>query len=102
MCATRAKLATMSRYKGCAGLKENEAKFPHHIDMMVPESGFGSRLNAMHDWFDARSIEAVRGQSRHENARYIIRWCFTDKEHALAFQLSFDGELSNLKKTADE
>jgi hypothetical protein len=56
----------------------------------------------MHDWHDARSIEAVRGQSRHENARYIIRWCFTDKEHALAFQLLFDGELSNLKKTADE
>ena len=57
----------MSRYKGRASPKENEAKFPHHIDMMVPESGFGSRLNAMHDWFDARSIEAVRGQSRHEN-----------------------------------
>jgi hypothetical protein len=62
----------MSRYKGRASPKENEAKFPHHIDMMVPESGFGSRLNAMHDWFDARSIEAVRGQSRHENGRYTF------------------------------
>jgi hypothetical protein len=30
----------MSRYKGCASLKENEAKFPHHVDMMVPEGGF--------------------------------------------------------------
>jgi len=86
----------MSRYKGCDSLKENEAKFPHHIDMMAPESGFGSLLNAMHDWHDARSIEAVRGQSRHENARYI--YSMADKEHALEFQLLFDGELIKPQK----
>jgi hypothetical protein len=39
----------MSRYKGRAGLKVIESKFPHHIDMLVPEGGFASRLNAMHD-----------------------------------------------------
>ena len=39
----------MSRYKGRAGLKVIESKFPHHIDMLVPEGGFGSRLNAMHE-----------------------------------------------------
>ena len=75
----------MSRYKGRASPKENEAKFPHHIDMMAPESGFGSLLNAMHDWHDAR----VRGQSRHENARYIIRWCFADLVTAALFQKEF-------------
>ena len=72
-----------------SSLKDNEAKFPHHIDMMAPESGFGSLLNAMHDWHDARSIEAVRGQSRHENARYIIRWCFADLVTAALFQKEF-------------
>jgi hypothetical protein len=40
----------MTRYKSRAGLKVIESKFPHHIDMLVPEGGFGSRLNAMHDW----------------------------------------------------
>ena len=65
----------MTRYKGRASLKVIESKFPHHVDMMVPEGGFGSRLNAMHDWHDARNITAWRGQSRHENARDIIRWC---------------------------
>ena len=59
-----------SRYKGRASLKVIERKFPHHVDMMVPEGGFGSRLNAMHDWHDERGIEAVRGQSRRENGRY--------------------------------
>ena len=49
----------MTRYKSRAGLKVIESKFPHHIDMLVPEGGFGSRLNAMHDWHDARGISAV-------------------------------------------
>jgi hypothetical protein len=79
----------MTHYKGCAGLKENEAKFPHHIDMMASESGFGTLLNAMHDWHDARSIDAVRGQSRRENGRYIIRWCFADLVTAALFQKEF-------------
>jgi hypothetical protein len=54
----------MSRYKGRASLRLIESKFPHHVDMMVPEGGFGRLLNAMHDCHDAHGIEAVRGQSR--------------------------------------
>ena len=79
----------MSRYKGRASLKVIESKFPHHVDMMVPEGGFGSRLNAMHDWHDAQGIEAVRGQSRRENGRDIIRWCFADLVTAALFQKEF-------------
>jgi hypothetical protein len=40
--------------------------------MLVPEGGFGDRLNAMHDWHHARGIPAVRGQSRRENGRDYI------------------------------
>jgi hypothetical protein len=79
----------MSRYKGRASLKVIESKFPHHVDMTVPEGGFGSRLNAMHDWHHVRGIEAVRGQSRRENGRDIIRWCFADAEMAAMFQNEF-------------
>ena len=64
----------MSRYKGRASLKVTESKFPHHVDRMVPEGGFGSRLNAMDDWHDARNITAWRGQSRRENGRDYVRW----------------------------
>ena len=79
----------MPRYKGRASLKLIETKFPHHVDMMVPEGGFGSRLNAMHKWHDVRGIPAVRGQSRHENRRDIIRWCFADLGLAALFQKEF-------------
>jgi hypothetical protein len=34
----------MSRYKGRTSLKLIESKFPHHVDMMVPEGGFGVSL----------------------------------------------------------
>lgn len=92
----------MSRYKGRSSLKVIESKFPHHVDMMVPEGGFGTRLNEMHDWHDTHGIEAVRGQSRRENGRDIIRWCFADSEMAAGFQLLFNGEIIKPKKTADE
>ena len=85
----------MTRYKSRAGLKVIESKFPHHIDMLVPEGGFGSRLNAMHDWHDARGISAVRGQSRRENGRDYIRWCFADPKFAEAFA----DEFSELRTT---
>jgi hypothetical protein len=35
----------MSRYKGRASLKQNESKFPHHVDMMVSECGFEATRN---------------------------------------------------------
>lgn len=79
----------MSRYKGRASLKAIASKFPHNVDMTVPEGGFGSRLNAMHHWHDAQGIPAVSGQSLRENGRDIIRWCFADLVTAALFQKDF-------------
>lgn len=79
----------MSRYKGRASLKLIESKFPYHVDMMVPEGGFGTRLDAMHKWHDTQGIPAVSGQSRRENGRDIIRWCFADLVTAALFQKEF-------------
>lgn len=57
--------------------------------MMVPEGGFGSRLNEMHDWHHVRDIETVRGQSRRENGRDIVRWCFAGSEVTELFAKEF-------------
>ena len=87
----------MCRYKGRASLKVIESKFPHHVDMMVPEGGFGSRLNAMHDWHDAHGIEAIRGQSRRENGCDIIRWCFADLVTAAVFAKEFGAIVATIR-----
>ena len=79
----------MTRYKGRASLKSIGSKYSHRVDMMVPEGGFGGRLNAMHKWHDAHGIPAVSGQSRREGERDIIRWCFADSEAAKAFAKEF-------------
>ena len=39
----------MTRYKGRNKTKLVERDFPHHVDMMVPEFGFGTHLDAMYD-----------------------------------------------------
>jgi hypothetical protein len=79
----------MTRYKGRASLKLIESKFPHHVDMMVPEGGFGRLLNAMHDW---QRRSRYRGRARPEPARErtrYIRWCFADLVTAALFQKEF-------------
>ena len=79
----------MSRHKGRTKSKPIERDFSHHVDMMVPEGGFGTRLNAMHKLHDAHGIPDVSGQSRRENGRDIIRWCFADAEMAALFRKEF-------------
>jgi len=76
----------MTCYKGRASAKAIEKDFPQIVDMMVPEDGFGDRLNAMHDWHLARGIQARHGQSRRdENGQYFIRWRFADPAIAKTF-----------------
>jgi len=58
--------------------------------MRVPLGGFGSKLNAMHQWHEARGIPALNSTGRRdENNRDIIRWCFADSEMAAMFEKEF-------------
>ena len=80
----------MSRYKGRTKTKLVERDFPHHVDMMVPEFGFGTHLDAMYDWHHARGVLALHGSGwRDENGRYWIRWCLVDPKLAEAFAAEF-------------
>jgi hypothetical protein len=50
--------------------------FPHHVEMIVPEGGFGKRLDAMYEWHGAHNIIAMRGSGRRdENNRDYVTWC---------------------------
>jgi predicted DNA-binding ribbon-helix-helix protein len=58
--------------------------------MRVPLGGFGSKLNAMHRWHEARGIRAIHSTGRRdENNRDIIRWCFADPVAAKEFTEAF-------------
>jgi hypothetical protein len=80
----------MSRYEGRNKTKLVERDFPRHVDMMVPEFGFGTHLNAMYDWHHTRGVLALHGTGwRDENGRYWIQWCFADPKMAEAFASEF-------------
>ena len=84
----------MTRYKGRTKAKTIERDFPHHVEMIVPEGGFGKRLDEMYGWHHARMIPATHGQRRRdENNREYVTWCFADYAAAEAFALSFGGKL---------
>ena len=76
----------MPRYKGRASAKEIERDFPHVVEIRVPLGGFGSKLNAMHRWHEARGIRAIHSTGRRDEInRDIIRWCFSDPVAAKEF-----------------
>jgi hypothetical protein len=81
----------MSRYKGRANAKTIERKIPHIVEMAVPLGGFGKRLNEMHEWHRARDIEPQGGRGRHDDKRDYVRWCFADRDIAVAFAAEFGG-----------
>jgi hypothetical protein len=80
----------MTRYKGRTKTSLIERDFPHRVEMIVPEGGFGKRLDKMHDWHHARGIVARFGRSRRdENSRDYVTFCFADAVTAEAFRRLF-------------
>jgi len=58
--------------------------------MRVPLGGFGSKLNAMHQWHETRRIRAIQSTGRRdEHNRYYVRWCFADEATARKFEREF-------------
>jgi len=80
----------MTRYKGRTKSSLVERKFPHRVEIIVPEGGFGKRLDEMHEWHRARSIKPRFGRSRRDkNKRDYVTWCFADAAMADSFRASF-------------
>ena len=77
------------------GPHRNERECPHIVEMLVPGAGLGNRLNDMHGWHSARSLDARRGHGRTEvKDREIvsyIRWCFKEAKDAEDFRRAFGG-----------
>ena len=85
----------MPRYKGRASAKEIEKDFPHTVEMRVPLGGLGSKLNAMHQWHEARGIRAIHSTGRRdENNRDYIRGSFADPAAAKEFADTFNDTIA--------
>ena len=63
----------MPRYKGRQSAKAVEKDFLHHVDMVVPPGGLGSKLDAMYEFHARRGIKPQRSHGRHDACmvRYV-------------------------------
>jgi len=79
----------MSRYKGQLRASRIEQEFPHHVDIVVPLGGLGTRLDAMYEFHTKHGIKPQRGHGTHTADGAVIRWCFADAKTAAAFAAAF-------------
>jgi hypothetical protein len=79
----------MTRYKGQPKASLIEQEFPHHVDIIVPPGGLGTRLDAMYDFHAQHDIKPKRGHGMHTADGAVIRWCFADANLAAEFESKF-------------
>jgi hypothetical protein len=87
----------MSRYKG--SFKETARLYPHVVEVIVPPSGFGRRIDDMHALHRQRGIRDQ--QLLRDDEHDYIRWCFADREIADAFVAEFSGALLPAQRGAN-
>jgi hypothetical protein len=68
-------------------------EFPFVVETMIPEGGFGRRLDDMHQFHRQRGITDHHIPRRRDNEHDYIRWCFNDLAVAEAFAAQFSGTL---------
>jgi hypothetical protein len=79
----------------------NKRDFPHLVELMLPDGGFGNMLDDIETFHHERGIERRRGRRRRGDDHEYGRWCFEDPTHADEFVKRFGGERVTLpaKKT---
>ena len=70
--------------------------------MLVPEGGFGDRLNAMHDWHMPTVLKPCAAKAGVRNGRDIIRWCFADLVTAALFEKEFGAEANHVGQRTNQ
>jgi hypothetical protein len=48
---------------------QTERLFPHHVDIIVPPGGLGTRLDAMYEFHAQHGIKPQRGHGKHSAAQ---------------------------------
>ena len=74
---------TQARYKGRTSLKSLEQDFPHIVEMIVPEGGFGKQLDAMYERHIHQGIRAINSTGRRDDTRSEGGWPPTEAAYHL-------------------
>jgi hypothetical protein len=98
---SRAVMGNLSRKRNLAAYV-NERNFPFVVQIVVPDDGFGSKLDAINAWHLYSKNKQSRGRLQSIAEKKFWRWCFKDFETAEKFRQRFGGEvLSGPPKRVD-
>jgi hypothetical protein len=82
-----------NREDGSNAARLNERKYPHIVELALPDRGFIAIIEAIERFHRLRAIEARRGRSTSQRGAYYGRWCFNNFKTAKAFCAEFGGEI---------
>ena len=98
---SRAVMGNLSRKRNLAAYV-NERNFPFVVQIVVPDDGFGSKLDAINAWHLYSKNKQRRGRLQSIGDKKFWRWCFKDYGTADKFRQRFGGEgLSGPPRRAD-
>jgi hypothetical protein len=86
----------MTRLRGRMNRHQIDRELPHQVHMVVPEMGFGVRLDEMHSWCRQKAVDYMTRGAGGRGEPDAMRWCFVDPDYADAFHLEFGGERMRL------
>ena len=76
-------------------IRDTEDRFPHFVEIEIPERGLDIRLNQeIVKFHRARKIEMRLGLRRRSDNRSYCRWCFSEAAVADEFREAFGDRLS--------
>ncbi len=70
----------------------NEREFPHVVELVLPLSGFRSRIPEFEAFHRELGIPIRRGRGRYETEQLYVRFCFPHTTAADAFHDRFGGK----------
>lgn len=76
----------MSRYKSVLKARRDAKEFAHHVDVPVPATGLGMRLDILSDWLSDEMGTEWRQHGTNAAGVHVARFMFRTKSDADAFE----------------
>lgn len=76
----------MSRYKSVLKARRDAKEFAHHVDVPVPASGLGIRLDILNDWLVDKVGNEWRQHGTNAAGVHVARFMFRTKIDADTFE----------------
>lgn len=82
----------MGRYKSVLMAKKDAREFPYHVELPIPPTGLGMRLDIIAAWININIGPDWRMHSHLERGEHTALYMFQSNEDAARFRLALTSE----------